>query len=131
MSAGAADRLWEHQLRKENRAILDQLKELEKQRRNADDEILRKVQESEERLDAMEARLSEVDAELKKYSKSAAEAKMVRSVTIEDIQNLMSDEERRTGGVTVYKVPTTMNRMLTVCRQAQSNGDQPNLEHTS
>jgi DNA repair exonuclease SbcCD ATPase subunit len=63
LAATVADKLWQFQLRKENKAILDQLQENERRRQADAAEAERKLKESANRIKALESRLSEVERE--------------------------------------------------------------------
>jgi hypothetical protein len=63
MGAVAADKLWQFQLRKENKALLEQLQEQERHRQFDAAEVDRKLKESADRIITLESRLSEVERE--------------------------------------------------------------------
>ena len=63
LAAAAADKLWQFQLRKENQALLEQLKENERRRQFDAAEAERKHKENADRIIALESRLSEVERE--------------------------------------------------------------------
>ena len=63
MAAVAADKLWQFQLRKENKALLEQLQENERRRQLDASEAERKLKDSADRIIALESRLSEVERE--------------------------------------------------------------------
>jgi hypothetical protein len=63
MAAVAADKLWQFQLRKENKALLEQLQENERRRQLDASEAERKLKDSADRIITLESRLSEVERE--------------------------------------------------------------------
>jgi hypothetical protein len=72
-AAVAADKLWQFQLRKENKALLEQLQENERRRQFDAAEAERKLTESTNRIIALESRLSEIEREKTKDDQARAE----------------------------------------------------------
>lgn len=62
-AAVATDKLWQFQLRKENKALLEQLQENERRRQYDTAESDRKLKESADKIIALESRLAEHDRE--------------------------------------------------------------------
>ena len=86
-----ADRLWEHQLRRENKALLEQIKEIGKRREADYAESERKRQETEERLDAIETKLTGFGHELR-------EAVRASEKTATELRTAFSRLGERIGG---------------------------------
>jgi hypothetical protein len=63
VAASAADTLWQFQLRKENKALLEQIQEQERRRQVDAAEADRKFKESANRIIALESRISEMERE--------------------------------------------------------------------
>lgn len=63
LAAVAADKLWQFQLRKENKALLEMMQELERRRESDAAEVASKQKESTDRIIALELRLSEFERE--------------------------------------------------------------------
>jgi hypothetical protein len=63
LAAVAGDKLWQFQLRKENKALLEQLQEIERRRQFDAAEAEKKLKESTDRIIALESRLSEIERE--------------------------------------------------------------------
>ncbi|KAE9381500.1 hypothetical protein N431DRAFT_425071 [Stipitochalara longipes BDJ] len=59
----ATDKLWQFQLRKENKALLDQIQENERRRQFDTTEADRKLKESTDRITALESRLAKYERE--------------------------------------------------------------------
>lgn len=63
IATAAADKLWQFQLRKENMALLEQIREQESLRQVAAAEANKKFKESADRIIALESRISELERE--------------------------------------------------------------------
>jgi len=59
----AADKLWQFQLRKENKALLEQIQEIERRRQSDAAEANRKFKETADRMIALESRVAEHERE--------------------------------------------------------------------
>jgi septal ring factor EnvC (AmiA/AmiB activator) len=64
----AKDRLWEFQLRKENKAILQEIKIAAKDRQKDQAEYERKMKASSGRIDALEAKLADLERLYKEHA---------------------------------------------------------------
>ncbi len=70
------DRLWEHQLRKENKALLDQISKINKQHEADFVESERRRQETDDRLDVIELEIQKIENE-RQQAVRASERTMV------------------------------------------------------
>jgi len=69
----ASDKLWKHQLRKENKALLEQLQENERRRQSDAAEAAMKEKEIADRIMALESRISEIEREKNKDDQARKE----------------------------------------------------------
>lgn len=69
----AASNLWEYQLRRENRAILERVRKIGEQRDADVSENMKRIQEAEKRRLALEARVAELEKEQKLKDARAVE----------------------------------------------------------
>lgn len=95
----AANTLWEYQLRKENKAILDQIRKYGDKRDADVAENMRRFQEGEKRRLALEARVAELERDQKLQDARAAEHKKECAAKLAELENFLkgriTDEELR------------------------------------
>ncbi|KAE8441349.1 hypothetical protein EG329_005498 [Mollisiaceae sp. DMI_Dod_QoI] len=112
----AANSLWEYQLRKENRAILEQIRKIGDKRDAEVSENMKRFQEGEKRRLALEARVLELEREQKLQDARVAEHKKQCAAKLVDMENFLrgrlSDEELQkimSGGPYMNAPPQTIS----------------------
>ncbi|CZR51194.1 uncharacterized protein PAC_01069 [Phialocephala subalpina] len=95
----AANTMWEYQLRKENKAILDQIRKYGEKRDADVAENMKRFQEVEKRRLALEARVTELERDQKLQDAHAAEHKKECAAKLAEMENFLkgrvNDEELR------------------------------------
>jgi hypothetical protein len=89
MAAVAADKLWQFQLRKENKALLEQLQENERRRQLDASEAEKKLKDSADRIIALESRLSEVECEKSRDDEARKEFMKADAAFKADFKNFL------------------------------------------
>lgn len=83
----AANTMWEYQLRKENKAILDQIRKYGEKRDADVAENMKRFQEVEKRRLALEARITELERDQKLQDARAAEHKKECAAKLAEMEN--------------------------------------------
>lgn len=85
----AANTMWEYQLRKENKAILEQIRKYGDKRDADVAENMKRFQEGEKRRLALEARVAELERDQKLQDARAAEHKKECAARLQELENFL------------------------------------------
>ena len=116
----AANNLWEYQLRKENKAILEQVRKIGEKRDADVSENMRRMQEGEKRRLVLEARVAELERDHKDYDARMAEHKKECAAKLAEMENFLKD---RTTVGKLCSLTAAASSMLMACRSRRAPQD--------
>ncbi|KAI1003576.1 hypothetical protein K3495_g4636 [Podosphaera aphanis] len=109
----AADRLWQFQLRKENKTILDRLETNEQMKEMLHQKTEKKLQEGEEKLKRLEARISELERECLSKKQAFENFKLEQKSQIAEIKQQIKQFLESRNSMTEGEIKKIMERLTT------------------